>query len=208
MINSDTIQGYIDAINNGIVLQLPQIKGYSSAKVRRLLNLLVNNVASHYLEIGVHLGSTFIPAIYKSTIPVTCIDNWSRFGNYRSEFVKNLQNYDLMTDRVQIIEQDCFTVDLDIIEAHGGKVDVYFYDGDHEPPKDPQFKAIDYFYPVLADEFILLVDDANYPGVVEPTRRAIEKHKLQIIHEWLLPGPYNGGPDDWWNGLLVMVLRK
>jgi len=207
-ITPEIVQEYIDAIEGGNAVELPDVKGYSSRKVRQLLNALVTNVATHYLEIGVHTGSTFIPSIYGSETMVTCIDNWSRFGNKRPEFEKNLEQHSLLTDRVQIIEQDSWMVDLDTITAHGGLVDVYFYDGDHEPPNNPQYKAVDYYLPALADRFILLVDDANYPGVVDPTRKALKDNGVEIEQEWLLPGPYNGGPDGWWNGLLVLICRK
>ena len=208
----ETIQGYIDNIDGGLRLELPQVLGYSSAKIRNLLHLLVSNFASHYLEIGVHTGSTFIPAIWESDIPVTCIDNWCRFGNHRPEFEANLALYELLTDRVNIIEQDCWTVNLEDIEAHGGKVDVYFYDGEHH--KEDQYQAIDYYAPVLADEFILIVDDANYPDVVTMTRNGLADNKVSIVKEWQLPGPFNAIPvtgeldDWWWNKLLVMVCHK
>jgi predicted O-methyltransferase YrrM len=209
MIDIDLIQTFITEIDDGLSIDLPAINGYSSDKVRKLLTLLVGQFANHYLEIGVHMGSTFIPAIFGNDKPATCIDNWSRFGNLRPQFESNLAQYGLLTDRIQIIEQDCWTVNLDTIEAHGGKVDVYFYDGDHEPQNDnPQFKAVDYYLPILADRFILLVDDANYPGVVQPTMQALEKNKVKIVKDWFLPGPYDGGPNDWWNGLLVIVGDK
>ena len=206
MIDADTIQSYIDRIDAGKSIDLPDVQGYSSRKVRELLNLLVTNIAAHYLEIGVHLGSTFIPAIYGSDTPATCIDNWSRFGNLRDQFEANLALHKLLTDRVQIIEQDCWTVDLGKITAHGGLVNVYFFDGEHSA--EDQYKAVDYYLPILADKFVLIVDDANWSEPRNETYRALKDNHVTIVKDWLLPGPYNGGPDEWWNGLLVLICHK
>lgn len=205
----ETVQGYIDAIEAGDRTPLPEITGefaHSSYKVRRLLNLLVTNIATHYLEIGIRVGSTFIPAIYGNNTKATCIDNWSEGLATRVNFEANLREYNLLNRRAKIIEQDCWKVNRSNIIRHGGKVNVYFYDADHSI--ESQYKAVDYYLPVLEDRFILVIDDANWEAPRMETARALKDNDVRIIKEWLLPGPFNGGPDEWWNGLLVIIGEK
>jgi len=200
----DEVQAIINSIESGTRLPLPEVEGYSGWKVRNLLNRLVGlRPNTNYLEIGVHLGSTFIPAMFSNdTANGTAIDAWNMFGDLKAEFSKNLKTHGVF-DRAKIIHADYRKIDpLEIWSP----VDVYFYDGPHD--RECQYKAFTHIAPVLADQFIVLVDDFNWAEPREETYRALHDLHYTIEHEWVLKGPYNGSADEWWNSLFVGIIRK
>ena len=213
MIHSiEDIQGFIDRIEAG-EFTLPNsvmtIEGFSSYKVRQLLNRLCSKPDTTYLEIGLHVGSTFIPALYNNPIKAAVgIDNWSlpdyfNGGDRRDDLENNLLLYTSRKIPITIIDADCFTVDLEKLPHD---VDVYFYDGDH--CRQAQYDAIKYFAPVLADEFILIIDDFNWAEPREETYHALKDLNYEIVHEWLLPAYHERDTEQWWNGLFVGMIRK
>lgn len=182
------------------VLNVP---GFSTPKVRRLLNALCSQPGANYLEIGVHIGSTFIPAVYGNTAQATCIDSWNIFQGSYEKFLEIFHTH-LDGRQVNAIKQDCFTVDLDRIPQG---INVYFYDGAHT--REAHYKALTYFEPVLADRFVLIVDDWNWQEPRDETERAVKDLKWREIVRYILPGPYDGGdPEQWWNGLYVALIEK
>ena len=182
--------------------QIQNLEGYSGWKVRELLNFLCSDTGTIYLEIGVHTGSTFIPAMYKNKVTGTAIDNWSLMGNFRPQFEKNLRKY-LPRRKFNILEEDFRTVDL--AKMHSS-VNVYFYDGDHG--RDCHYQAFYRLKPIFADRFIAVVDDFNWVEPRDETYRSIKDAGMTIENSVVLPGPYNGSKDAWWNGLFVGIIRK
>lgn len=182
---------------------IANIPGFSTPKVRRFLNALCSQPGANYLEIGVHIGSTFFPAVYGNEAQATCIDNWQMFDGAREKFAENRQ--DLLNGRVlNIIDGDCFLIDLARVPFG---INVYFYDGDHS--RKAHYEALVHFAPVLADRFVLIVDDWNYVEPREETERALLDLGWRELARHILPGPYNGGdPGAWWNGLFVGLFEK
>ena len=59
-----------------------QARGFTSPKVRHLLNNLGSLDGLDYLEVGVHRGATFVAANYRNTLAsATAVDNWSEFAD-------------------------------------------------------------------------------------------------------------------------------
>jgi hypothetical protein len=191
----------------GDVLKLP---GYSGLKVKHFLNNLLTERKLNYLEVGVFRGSTFCSALYNNTQNAYAIDNWSEFGNYRNEFHENTRKY-VDLDFVQIIEEDCFSVDL---KQFKHKIDVFFYDGNHSA--ESQEKALTYFYPVLKKNFIYIGDDYNWSDVRKGCQSGIEKTNVTKLFEKEIftreknnhPLRTYGESFGWWNGLGIFVLNK
>lgn len=183
--------------------ELPEVEGYSSDKIRRLLNWLCKVPEANYLEIGTHTGSTFIPAIYGNDHCIaTCIDNWSMFGNQRPVLEERLDRL-LPGREVNILEADMFEVDLDLIPPG---VTVYFYDGPHEEPE--QYAAFHRFDPVFADRFVAVIDDWRWEGPRFGTQRAFRDLRYEVEAEWELPSRNQRDREQWWNRLYVAIINR
>lgn len=185
---------------------IPIVKGLSSNKVRRLLNLICRN-GTNYLEIGVSRGSTFIPAVWNNPhLKASCVDMWTAHwaleGAQRTDLEANLEIH--LPDRpVNIVEGNMFTIDLD--RLYDG-VDVFFYDGPHS--REGQYYAFIRYNCVFAHRFVALVDDYNNIEAKEETARAFEDLNYKIEHQWELPGTPPRDEARWWNGLYVAMVSK
>jgi hypothetical protein len=193
------------AISNSLTDHLPDeiysIDGMSSRKVRNLLNNICKE--GFYLEVGAWKGSTLISALYGNNIKKAfVIENWSQFGDAREEFYSNIIEF-IPKQKILIIEKDCYQIDLQEIDE---KIDIFFYDGSHD--YESQLNALKYFYSILADEFIFIVDDYNEIEVSRGTSDSINDLKLKIKYMSVLPSRYNCDKENYWNGIGVFKLRK
>ena len=103
---------------------------------------------------------------------------------------------------------------MDLNDFEVGPFNVYLFDGDHS--ELDHFKALEYYLPVLNDEFIFMVDDWNWPNVRDGTMRAIRELDLivEFRHEIFVSGddlqnmPNHKGKQTWWNGIGIFLLKK
>ena len=181
-----------------------QLNGMSSAKVRRLLNHLCSRPGTRYLEVGVWAGSTLISALFgnaSTIVAADAIDNFSQFDGPRTVFEANTR---------QFLDAGSFTFHdkgyLEVSPTLHPPVNVYFYDGDHSA--ESQRDGLLHFWPCLADEFIFIVDDWNWPQVQQGTFEGIAKSGGRVVKYWELPAAFNGDLDQYWNGLFVAVIQK
>jgi len=176
-----------------------QARGFTSPKVRHLLNNLGSLDGLHYLEVGVHRGATFVAANYRNQLAsATAVDNWSEFaddGKVKSDFLHHCSTL-LAPGSYRFLEQDCFTVTR---EQLGTSINFYLYDGEHS--FEAQRKALTHFYALLDDAFIFVVDDYSWDAAKAGTEEAIGELGLERAFEVELT-------EGWWNGLYVSVLKK
>lgn len=200
----ETLKRLIDEAEHGkpeLPAEIVNFHGFSAPKVRRLLNALCSQPGANYLEIGVHEGSTFIPALYGNKAQATAIDNWEMFHS-RPIFDRNRAKH-LPGRKVNIIQADCFTLTAKQLPSG---VTVYFYDGSHT--RDAQYHGVKDFLHVMADRCVLLVDDCNYVEPREETVRALKDAGCNVLYDVLLPGAYDGDQVGWWNGLYVALIVR
>jgi Methyltransferase domain len=176
-----------------------QARGFTSPKVRHLLNNLGSLAGLDYLEVGVHRGATFVATNYKNTLAsATAVDNWSEFaddGKVKGEFLHHCSTL-LAPGSYRFLEQDCFSVTREQIHT---PINFYLYDGEHS--FEAQRKALTHFYALLDDVFIFLVDDYSWDAAKSGTEEAIGELGLERVFERELT-------EGWWNGLYVSVLKK
>jgi hypothetical protein len=178
--------------------------GMSSVKCRHLLNNIATLDDLKYLEVGSWKGSTAVSALYSNNVKEhTIIENW-KLGSegIRDELFNNFNN--ILGYSPNIIEEDCFS--FNPLDKNLKDIDVYFYDGEHE--EIDQYLAITHYYDSLVDNFILIVDDINYPPVLQGTFRAIHDKKLKINYHRTLFATHNGDVFNFWNGMYIAVLSK
>ena len=192
-----------------------EYEGYTGTCTRHLYN----NICSYdkfdkvrYLEIGTWYGSSSISAIYKNKLDALFIDNWSQFSGDLGVFKENIQKYLNRDTNCYFIEKDCWKVNLRSVNIK--PVNVYLYDGGHSVLD--HYRSLEYYYDVLDDVFIFMVDDWNWSGIRDGTMAGILKMGLHILfrheefvsEEDLRNMPDHNGKRTWWNGVGIFVLSK
>lgn len=209
---SDLVKHTVDSVaKSGIPTVRINIKGLTSMRVQTLLNSLARGVGS-YLEIGSFLGATSCAVLKDNFLNAYFVDNWKQQiqperqditlpANNKEEFIKNLKEYK-GSSSITIYDSDLFAVPL---EEMYDKIQMFFYDGPHDYETTKQ--ATQYYYPTLQNESILVFDDANWEGVVAGAIEGVEEMGGQIVYKKIILNSTEN-PREWWNGLLIMVVRK
>lgn len=140
------------------------LDGMSGRLYRRWINTLLGSLPDpRYLEVGSWAGSTACSAMWGNKLKVRCIDNWSEFGGPKDRFQTNTDAARSPDVDFALIENDFRRVDY----AALGSFNVYLFDGPHE--YQDQMDGITIAQPALADRYIQIVDDWNWPAVRQGT---------------------------------------
>jgi hypothetical protein len=211
---------YADAVERALELALAgdgklppailDLEGMSGRKYRRFINALIANISEpRYLEIGCYMGSTACAAIYGNGVVATLIDNWSEFGGPKEEFQRNIALASSRRTKLRIIEQDFRTTDPASIGSHN----VYLFDGPHK--EADQYDGVMRMQSALYDDYVLIVDDWNWPEVRKGTVRALADLKATVSLRVEIRTtrddscPYISQKNsDWHNGYFVACISK
>lgn len=186
-----------------------EIGGFTSPMIRHLMNQL-GSISTNYLEVGVLRGALFLATLYKNhnLETSTAVDSFVEFNEEKDMKQVLLDNMRQFSDRrfgepkVDLIpswillDQDCWTVPVPMHKP----IDLYLFDGPHS--LEEQAKAITYYVPAMADEFILCIDDHNWPQVSKGTEEGIRAAGLTVLNSWIRES------EDWHNGYAVFLLKK
>jgi len=179
------------------------IPSFTGNKIRHLLNNL-GAISTSYLEVGLHKAGTFISTLYRNEVRGIGVDNWSQFeqgGESKKLAYKHCKQF-LPEEQYQILDKDCWTISPN--EFSG--IDMFNYDGNHA--KELQKKALTYFKPMMADEFIYVCDDFSWDDVNEGTREGIFAAGYTIKYQCQLGIFEQNDGEGYWNGILVALLKK
>jgi hypothetical protein len=198
-------QSGVPKINN-------KIPGLTSMRVQTLLNSIAKGVGS-YLEIGSFLGATGAAVLQNNPLSAYFVDNWTAQlqpanddltempSNNQEDFIKNITPY-IGSSSVKYFNSDMFQVDLSAITD---KIQMMFYDGPHDG--QTVVNAIEYYYPVLANEAVLIFDDANWEGPVDGANFVLNELGAKVTYKKLILNSEENAKE-WWNGLYIMVVNK
>lgn len=188
-------------LNNDIL----KYKGMSGIKTRHFYNNICSMDNCRYLEIGTWHGSSSISSMYKNNLNGIFIDNYSLFEGNKGIFLNAAEKY--KTDsKYRLIDEDCWKVNLAGLQT----INTYLYDGAHD--YDDHYKAIQYYYPLLEENCIVMIDDWSWEDVRKGTMDAFRdlntviKFKYEIIVEQ--PHYDETGIKGWWNGIGIFVIGK
>ena len=181
--------------------------GMSGKKTRHFYNNLLSYENIKLLEIGAYTGISTSSIMYNNEGKIVVIDNFTEFGNVKKEFLENIEKYK-GRNNIDFYEEDCFKIDLKKLNT---KFNVYIYDAGHTI--EDQYNALFYYYDVLENIFIYIVDDWNHPPIREGTCKAIIDLNFKIIDikEIFTNHKHNRAGNDidgWWNGMCVFILEK
>ncbi len=187
-----------------------EIEGLTSQRMQNLLTE-IGNLSSNYLEVGSYLGSTGSAVLRSSSIEkATFVDHWQDQvqpangevlpANSKQKFIENIKNF---KNNRPLKVFDCDMLSVDKSEISG--IDFFFYDGAHDFQSTSD--AIRYYASCLSNEAIIIVDDANWEGVVDGAEDGIEKAGLEVLFKkiWLNK---QESKEQWWNGFFIAAVRK
>jgi predicted O-methyltransferase YrrM len=209
--HSELVKHTADCVaRSGIPTINLDIPGLTSPRVQTLLNLLGQGVDT-YLEVGSYLGATLCATLKNNPLKAVAIDHWqegiqSQNGevtapNDINVFFKNVEEH-RGDSLVTVLNRDLFEVDVTPIT---NSMKLFFYDGPHDEASVK--RAVEHYWPALANEAILVFDDANWRGVVDGARAGINAcNGLAVYEKMLLNSEEN--KNEWWNGLYIVVVRK
>lgn len=179
-----------------------------SLKNRALLNNL-GELGTHYLEIGCHKGGSYCSAVFgnNNIFSATVIDSFESDHmsgeTAKVEFLQNSKNFTPQETGFELIQSDCFKVNLSQIKQ---PIDFYLYDGSHS--ELDQYKALSYFLDSMDNEFIFCCDDYGWEEVKVGTQKAIKDLGLTVLFEKELVTEGEYSNQSWWTGFYVALLKK
>ena len=156
----------------------------------------------------------FASALEGNTIFATAVDNWSGNLPARPDVdigVVNTDNHFAFTNnvkdligknKVQVVNGDMWNLELKKLSY---KHNILFYDGPHD--EESHYKVLHKYLPVLDNQFVLVIDDWNWPNVSLPTKKAIKDLNLKVLYEEEINCKVED-VNDFWNGLGIYVLEK
>ena len=192
----------IDSVHYKNTLDIP---GLTSKRVQNLIYGLGGHVNS-YLEVGSAMGATVSP-VGHNDIEIHCVDNWKDNiqaegisllpTNNKEAFIKNTKHIKNLT----IHNSDMLSVDKSKIN----NIDMFFYDGPHD--FESTKSAVSYYLDCLSDTAIIILDDANWEGVIDGGMAALEEYGMNVIYDKAVLNEVEN-PDMWWNGIFIAVVQK
>ena len=191
------------------------VLGLSSDKVRHLLNNLCSERGTVYVDVGCYMGSTLFAALYKnSAVKAYAIDDYSdgvikpKKKDLDKKFdVKN--PIDAMVNNAdKWMNLDCsvgFAVKpvLQWLPNKEHRPDVIFYDGE---VGDNMNANLEHLHEQAKDNYILIIDDANFNGVVDNAKKFQEDK--EVVFEKTIRTEIAEDDKSWWNGLHILVIEK
>lgn len=210
------------ADSDGLLVDLPSstLDGFSGSRlvgaIQRFTRHFTNSDNAVYVEIGVFQGLTLLSNAFANPgSECLGIDNFSQFneGRTNKEIVQKRMAA-LNIDNAHILDRDFEEAlnRLDEVLSAGQKIGVFFVDGPHDYRS--QLVPLLRVKPYMAENGVILIDDANYPHV----RQAIFDF-LQSAPEYALlceaytsAHPANLSAEEkskalrgWWNGVNILV---
>jgi hypothetical protein len=161
-----------------------------------------------YLEVGTFKGRSVCGALLDgSERTVVAVENFQEFGmagdEARRELLDNLAALPSVAPGFRLVDGDCYRV-LQDPDVMGEPVGVYFFDGAHT--WFAHYLALGVVEHLLADEAVVLVDDATWPVVRRATMAYVGRHP-----GWDVVRAFDAETDHdprWANGLHVLRYRR
>lgn len=186
------------------------IEGLTSSRVQSLLNGLAKG-STKYLEVGSFLGATSAAALKDNNLDAYFIDTWEEdiqpayadielSENSKEQFEKNIAPY-IGLNKVNVLQNDYMRVD----ETQIVDVDLLFYDGPHD--HNSVVKFVEKYSKCLAENAILVFDDANWTDVVTGANEGIKNSNLEVKYSKKVLNALES-ERDWWNGIYIVVINK
>jgi predicted O-methyltransferase YrrM len=184
------------------------VEGMSTEHILTVLNAAAAHLGPDewYLEVGSYRGRSLVGAsLGQEHSRFMAIENFREFGEgaelAHATTLENLQRWGVR-DSTRFLRGEAFR----LLPRVGtpGPVGVYFYDGAHS--RLAQYLGLAYAEPHLADEAVVVVDDATWPQVARSTESYVRAHPgYELLYDIRAETDYD---PRWCNGLKVYAWRR
>jgi len=128
-------------------------------------------------------------------------------NNPKGAFFKGMKKNQVFHEKsIQDLTQADFNIIRDEHTMENKKANIIFYDADHDPQQ--QYDNLTYLYTIMDDQFIIVIDDANFMGVVESANIWIKENDIKVMFDRKILTGVPEDPNGWWNGVHIMVCQK
>lgn len=182
------------------------VRGFSTPTMRRLFHNLCD-ISGTYLEVGLYCGATFVSSFNKNLVSIGIEDYSQDFSveSVREELEENLNKFSPVAREVIVHYENCFMLDMNKLPS---SIDILFYDAEHSEYN--QTRALEYFLANMADRFLYIIDDTNWPEVKKGMLIGLDaiKSKIKIEESWELTGKFLQDDPVFHNGLCIFLIKK
>jgi predicted O-methyltransferase YrrM len=185
-----------------------EVPGMSTEHALTVLDLAVRHLADDecYLEVGSYRGRSLVGAMIENPERrAVAVESFSEFGVDAAETLSEVQRTLAdhgCSDRVQFIVGDAFRLFRPGFTER--PVGAYFYDGAHS--RVAQYLGLAMAESLLADEALVMIDDATWPQVAAATRSYLARHEgYEVVAD--LRAAHDFDPR-WCNGMLILAWRR
>jgi predicted O-methyltransferase YrrM len=184
------------------------VPGMSTEHALTVLDLAVGHLGEDecYLEVGSYRGRSLVGAMLANPQRrAVAVESFSEFGvdatETLSEVRRTLADYGC-SDRVQFVVGDAFRLFKPGFTER--PVGAYFYDGAHS--RVAQYLGLAMAESLLADEALVIIDDATWPQVAAATRSYLSRHKgYEVVADLRATQDFD---PRWCNGMLILAWRR
>jgi predicted O-methyltransferase YrrM len=180
---------------------LEDVEGLSAENNLAMIALAARMLGSGevYAEAGTFHGRTALAAVLGGGAGTIAIDNFSFEGGERLHLERNLDRFGA-AGRVRVLEGDT----VEVLERESlPPVGAFYYDADHSA--EATSAALQAARPHLAAEALLILDNAEWPAVIEGRDRFLTANPAASLALVIAGG--DGGQPWWWDGVAVMIWR-
>ncbi len=184
------------------------VPGMSTEHALTVLDLAVAHLTEDecYLEVGSYRGRSLVGAMLANPERrAVAVESFSEFGvdaaETLSEVRRTLADYGC-SDRVQFVVGDAFRLFKPGFTER--PVGAYFYDGAHS--RVAQYLGLAMAESMLADEALVIIDDATWPQVAAATQSYLSRHKgYEVVADLRASQDFD---PRWCNGMLILAWRR
>tara|TARA_B100000902_G_scaffold389607_1_gene437047 strand:+ start:222 stop:1784 length:1563 start_codon:yes stop_codon:yes gene_type:complete len=189
------------------------IESLTSETTKHFLNNICAIEGTKYLELGVYGGGTFYSALQNNNVFGYAVDDFKK--RYVSPERDDIEFTPFNNPKTAFLTPPWYPdkrYNFKLIEGNISEVEipeqcnVIFYDADHDPVE--QYKNLQHIWKYCDDEFILLVDDANMPGVIDSVDDLIRSNNPTVLFERKILTSIPEDLNSWWNGLYILLIKK
>lgn len=200
----------ISKINNDRLLK--HTFGFSSERIKHLINNICSIDGTCYYEFGTYRGGTFASALFKNQVQGYAIDNFQfnpfekqvinpkGWSNVEQGFKDNIKAFQL-ENKTTLIKSSFTTLLLPSLKHQGSVIyiDSGIANGD---------QIIDKVLYKFTDISVVIANGLRIPNYTEVIEESLKKHNVTIHDKVVLQSTNLEDNRSWWSGIVIWIIER